>query len=207
MSKKDDEMRRIAEEFDLIQESSSGRYDISSHLASVADLPDLGHIEMYDYDHDLKVASSKASELLQGLVDLYLGDMPDIREHPYIKSKQREDATIYAELLFIQKMSRKALLSQMRQVDNGDNSSRMHDVVTTTIKTIRENAEFSSVQRTKLEKYYRDFRNDMLEVAPDKLGTKDSKTDNPGASGGVIDNTELNDRIARAMALKKEQGK
>jgi hypothetical protein len=95
----------------------------------------------------------------------------------------------------------------MRQVDNGDNSSRMHDVVTTTIKTIRENAEFSSVQRTKLEKYYRDFRNDMLEVAPDKLGTRDSKTDATGTSGGVIDNAELNERIARAMALKKEQGK
>jgi hypothetical protein len=209
MAKSDDEKRRITEEFDLIQESSSGIYDIGNHLASAADLPDLGHIEIYDYDTDLQVASSKGSELLQGLVDLYLGDMPDIKDHPYIKSKQREDATVYAETLFLQKMARRALLTQMRQVDNGDNSSRMHDVVINTIKTIRENSEFSSSQRTKLEKYYRDFRNDLLEVAGAK--TSDNTSTGTGGSvdgaGGVLDNADLNDRIAKAMAAKKAAGK
>jgi len=47
MSKSDKEKNRIKDEFDQIQ-SESTNFDISSHLATMDDLPDLGEIEIYD---------------------------------------------------------------------------------------------------------------------------------------------------------------
>jgi hypothetical protein len=58
-------------------------------------------------------------------------------------------------------MTRKNFMSQLRQVDNGDNSARMHEVVNQTIGQIRENGKSLSNQRSELEKFYKTLRSDM----------------------------------------------
>ena len=40
---------------------------ISNHLARPEDLPDLGEIEIYDYDSDLTVASQQSMDVLETL--------------------------------------------------------------------------------------------------------------------------------------------
>ena len=86
MSKSEQERNRLKDEFDQIQ-SEGGEFDISKHLAKPEDLPDLGEIEIYDYDADLTVASQQSMNVLESLVDLYLGDVPQLKDHPYIKNK------------------------------------------------------------------------------------------------------------------------
>jgi len=205
-SKKDKEAKRLIDEFDLIQEENNGAgsedFDISQHLATIEDLPDLGEIELYDYDSDLISASRKGLEVLESLVDLYLGEFPDLKTHPYIKNKLREDAMVYAETVFLQKMTRKNFIIQMRQVDNGDNSARMHEVVNQTIKEVRENSKFAMSQKSDLEKFYKDFRNDLMEVVTSV--TESTGDDNEGQ---VIDNSNLNDMINKAVLLDKKSGK
>jgi hypothetical protein len=206
MSKNEKEINRIKDEFEQIQ-SEGSQFDISKHLARPEDLPDLGEIEMYDYESDLTVASNQSMDVLESLVDLYLGDIPDLKKHSYIRHKMKEDAMVYAESIFLQKMTRKSLLGQMRQVDNGDNSARMHEVVNQTIAQVRENSKFLSGQRTELEKFYKTLRKDMghdeieavKEVLPD-----DNKTDEE--FGGIMDNRQLNELIKKAM-MGKEDGK
>jgi hypothetical protein len=58
MSKSEKEHNRINDEFDMIQEENRD-FDIAGHLAKVDDLPDLGQIELYDYDSDLTVVTQK----------------------------------------------------------------------------------------------------------------------------------------------------
>lgn len=204
MSKTEKERNRLQDEFDQIQ-SEVGEYDISKHLARPEDLPDLGEIEIYDYDSDLTVASQQSMDVLESLVDLYLSDIPHIKQHPYIANKMREDAKVYAETLFLQKMTRKNFLSQLRQVDNGDNSARMHEVVNQTIGQIRENAKFSSTQRTDLEKFYKNLRKDLgyneienTEVKDELDGSQESKVD-----GEITDNRRLNEMIKQALLGKE----
>lgn len=207
MSKSEQERNRLQDEFDQIQ-SENTDFDISKHLARPEDLPDLGEIEIYDYDADLSVSSQQSMEVLESLVDLYLSDVPQLKEHPYIKNKMKEDATVYAEALFLAKMTRKNFLSQLRQVDNGDNSARMHEVVNQTIGQIRENAKFLSGQRTELEKFYKNLRTDLglndIE-SPDvaKIQNNDIEDDSP--DGVVMDNRKLNDLIKNAMVDKGDK--
>lgn len=207
MSKSEQERNRLQDEFDQIQ-SENTDFDISKHLARPEDLPDLGEIEIYDYDADLSVSSQQSMEVLESLVDLYLSDVPQLKQHPYIKNKMKEDATVYAEALFLAKMTRKNFLSQLRQVDNGDNSARMHEVVNQTIGQIRENAKFLSGQRTELEKFYKNLRTDLglndIE-SPDvaKIQNTDIEDDSP--DGVVMDNRKLNELIKNAMVDKGDK--
>ena len=200
MSKTDKERNRIQDEFDEIQ-SENGEFDLSKHLARPEDLPDLGEIEIYDYDADLTVASQQSMDVLESLVDLYLGDVPQLKEHPYIKNKMKEDATVYAEGIFLTKMTRKNFLSQLRQVDNGDNSARMHEVVNQTIGQIRENAKFLSGQKTELEKFYKTLRKDLgyNEIEPEAPKTVEGDDNVPDDGGEITDNRKLNEMIKNAM--------
>ncbi len=213
MSKTENERNRLQDEFDQIQ-SEGGDFDLSKHLARPEDLPDLGEIEIYDYDSDLTVASQQSMEVLESLVDLYLSDIPQLKEHPYIKNKMKEDAMVYAETIFLTKMTRKNFLSQLRQVDNGDNSARMHEVVNQTIGQIRENAKFLSTQRTDLEKFYKNLRKDLgfNEIEnPDLNKSLNEESTEEGVSnpnGDIMDNRKLNDMIKMAMLSKdKDSGK
>ena len=208
MSKTDKERNRIQDEFDEIQ-SESGEFDLSKHLARPEDLPDLGEIEIYDYDSDLTVASQQSMDVLESLVDLYLGDVPQLKEHPYIKNKMKEDATVYAEGIFLTKMTRKNFLSQLRQVDNGDNSARMHEVVNQTIGQIRENAKFLSGQKTELEKFYKTLRKDLgyNEIEPESTKIVDSDDGVSDDGSEITDNRKLNEMIKNAMLSRDNDKK
>jgi hypothetical protein len=206
MSKSDKERTRLQDEFDQIQ-SENNEFDISRHLARPEDLPDLGEIEMYDYDADITVSTHQSMDVLESLVDLYLSDIPQLKEHSYIKNKMREDAQVYAEAIFLSKMTRKNFLSQLRQVDNGDNSARMHEVVNQTIGQIRENGKFLSTQRTELEKFYKNLRKDLgyNEIEnPDVKRAEDLQEDDKTDEGVIMDNRKLNDMIKNALTNKKD---
>jgi hypothetical protein len=206
MSKSEQERNRLKDEFDQIQ-SEAGEFDISKHLAKPEDLPDLGEIEIYDYDSDLTVSSQQSMAVLETLVDLYLSDIPKLKEHPYIENKMKEDALVYAEAIFLSKMTRKNFLSQLRQVDNGDNSARMHEVVNQTIGQIRENSKFLSGQRTELEKFYKTLRKDLGYNEIDNQEVKKSTEEENEQNGQIMDNRSLNDMIKQAMIKKDGEKK
>jgi hypothetical protein len=206
------EKERLQDEFEQIQSEFSGEYALSDHLASVDDLPDLGQIEIYDYDSDLNDSRAHSFEMLETLVDLFLNDLPKLKEHPYIKNKMKEDAMVYAEALFLTKMTRKNFLNQLKQVDNGDNSARMHEVVNQTIGQIRENSKFLLGQRSELEKFYKNLRNDLgYDVTPeineefnDDIDDVDA-TNNVSEDGGIVtDNRDLNEKIRNAMMSQQK---
>lgn len=206
-SKKDKERDRLKEEFDRIQFESNDTYDLSQHLADLGDLPDLGSIETYDYDSDIESSIKKSTEVIESLVDLYFSDLPSLKKHSYIKNKIKEDASVYAETIFLSKMTRKNFITMLKQIDNGDNSARMYEVVNQTITQIRENAKFSSNQRNELEKFYKSLRDDVDEydlkgVVTEKEETKNPKKKSEPIPTDIVDNRSMNDMIKQALEGK-----
>ena len=205
MSKTENERNRLQDEFDQIQ-SEGNDFDISKHLATPEDLPDLGEIQIYDYESDITVSQQQSVEVLDSLIDLYFSDLPQLKEHSYIKNKKKEDAQVYAEAIFLTRMTRRNFINQLRQVDNGDNSARMHEVVNQTIGQMRENAKFLSNQRTELEKFYKTLRNDLGYTSIDNPEVqKSQEKEDSDSSGEVLSNRDLNELIK--AALNKDPGK
>ena len=197
MNKRDVKINELQNEFNKIQEDNKD-LDVSKYLAKKEDLPDLGDIEIYDYDSDLDDSNQLATEVLESLVDLYLGENPTISKHDYIVKKMKEDAQVYADTIFLQKMTRKNFLTQLRQVDNGDNSARMHEVINQSISQIRDNIKFSQTQRTELEKFYKEMRKDfgMNEISESmEQKNLENNTDTPKEDGKIVDARSLNNMI------------
>lgn len=211
--RRESRINRIQDEFDNIQyesnlpvqdggSNSNSDFDVQKYLAKKEDLPDLGDIQLYDYDSDMEKSTEKAMDVLESLVDLYLGDNEKVSEHPYIKNKMREDAQIYAETIFLQKMTRKNFLAQLRQIDNGDSSARMHEVVNQTIREVRENVKFTSTQRTELEKFYKEIRKDLgLSDVSETIDTTPTNVEEE-EDGMIMDSRSMNDMIDKYLKNK-----
>lgn len=204
MNKKENKINDLQSEFNRIQEENK-ELDVSKYLAKRDDLPDLGEIQIYDYDSDLDESKRVAEEVLESLVDLYLGDNMDIKRHKYIQKKMEEDAQVYAETIFLQKMTRKNFLTQLRQVDNGDTSARMHEVVNQSISQIRDNIKFAQNQRSDLEKFYKDMRKDLgLNEISDAMEQKNIEQSPEKEDGRIVDSRNLNNMIDNYLKNKKD---
>lgn len=204
MNKKEEKINDLQSEFNRIQEENKD-LDVSKYLAKAEDLPDLGEIQIYDYDVDIEESKKQGAEVLESLVDLYLGDNPDVIKHPYIMNKMKEDAQVYADTIFLQKMTKKNFLTQLKQVDNGDSSARMHEVINQSVSQIRDNIKFSQSQRSELEKYWKEMRKDLgfneisesNEVKNAKMEKDEDKKD-----GQVINPKDLNNLIDNYLKKK-----
>jgi hypothetical protein len=206
MSKKEEKLNDLQSEFNRIQEENKD-LDVSKYLAKKEDLPDLGEIQIYDYDTDLEDSQKLASEVMESLVDLYLGDNPSIAHHDYVVKKMKEDAQVYADTIFLQKMTRKNLLTQMRQVDNGDTSARMHEVINQSFSQMRDNIKFSQTQKTELEKFYKEMRRDLgLNEISESMEQKniEQQTEEIKEEGKIVDSRSLNNLIDSYLKNKKD---
>jgi hypothetical protein len=117
----------------------------------------------------------------------------------------KEDAMVYAEALFLTRMTRKNFLTQMRQVDNGDGSARMHEVLNQTVGQIRENAKFLSGQKTKLEEFWKNLRKDMGGGEIENANQNKFEDENQEKTDGQIMNSrDMNELIKTAMMKREE---
>lgn len=193
MSSKKEKFNDLYAEFERVTNENS--LDITKYMASPEDMPDLGEIEIYDYDSDLDKTKQEADDYLNHLADLFLGDDDNIRKHSYIVRRVREDADVFAQMKFLQNMTVKNCITQLRQIDNGDNSARMHEVVNQTISQMRDNIKFSQNQRTDMEKMYKDLRKDLgLKDISDKMEEANPKEQ----EGTILNVRDLNDLIKNA---------
>ena len=163
MSKEDNKKKLgdLEDEFDKIQNQHKD-INVQSYLVNPdTDLPEFGKLDLYDYDNDMDFASDKSEEIIENLVDLYLGDSEEIKSHPYINQKKRQDMEDYADSRFLRMMAKKLMLQNLKQIDNGDNGARMYEVATKLMGEIREINKDSRNSRTEIEKFYKDLRSDM----------------------------------------------
>ena len=199
--KKTEKIQNLQEEFNKIQEENKD-LDVNMYLAKLDDLPELGEIQIYNYEADIVESKERADNVLNSLLDLYLGDAPKVKEHPYIQNKVEEDAQNYAETLFLIKMTRKHFISQLRQVENGENNARMHEVVNQTMSQMRDNIKFNTSVKSDLEKFYKDIRkdlglNDMQNQVHEEEFEDDETNDNI-----VVDSRKMNDMISTYLKNK-----
>lgn len=196
MNENSDNIRKIQDEFDSIRPD----VDPSKFMVTDENLPDYGEIEVYDYESDIQSAISQADEVLKSLVDLYLGDSEAIKNHPYISTKMREDAEVYGESILLSKMTRRLLLIQLTQVDNGDKSPRMYEVVNQTLTQVRENNKYNKSSRTDIEKFWKEIRKDLglNEMKADSGSDKDNKSKDK-----LVDQKDLNTMLDDILKNRK----
>lgn len=185
----------LDDEFDQIKKQHSNIVDIKKYMVnSDEDMPGFGEIELYDYSLDIDKSKQIGEKILSDLVDLYLGDVPEIKSHPYIQSRMGEDAEYYSQMKVIQKLSEKLLLQQMRQIDAGDVAPRMYEITSKHIGEIRENIKDGRKARLEIEDMYKKMRVDLGLNATMRNDYEIESSDGE-EDIKVVDTSKLNDTI------------
>ena len=187
----------LDDEFDIIKQQHSGKIDISKYMVdSDEDMPGFGEMELYDYKSDIIKSQETGKKILNDLVDLYLGDNPEIKQHPYIQSRMNEDAEYYSQMKTMQKLSEKLLLQQMKQIDAGDVNPRMYEIASKHMGEIRENIKDGRRARLEIENIYKSMRKDLgLTETINNDMTDNIEDDIDSDDGIIVDTTQLNNQI------------
>lgn len=198
-NKNKEKLESLEDEFSKIKEEH--KVDFEQHLVDPEeDLPGFGEIDVYDYESDLEEVKNVSKKVIENLADLYLGDSPDVINHPYIQQKMLEDMYDYADTKFLSKMGRKLLLQQLKQIDSGDIGARMYEVSNQTIREIRENIRESRSSRVEIENFYKNIRLD--------LGLNDisnNNTEDNGEDNNVVNTKDLNNKIDDFLKNKNKR--
>lgn len=199
MGKYDKKKNKLEDEFNQVQ-SQHKDTKIKKYLVDPdEDLPDFGELDVYDYDNDQQEVTKISEDVIENLVDLYLGDAPDVKDHPYIKEKSKQDMYDYADARFLSKMSKKLLLQNLRQIDNGDASARMYEVATKLMGEIREINKDSRKSRSEIEEFYKDIRSDL---GLNELSSNREEKDDENKDGSIINTADLNNQIDEYLKNK-----
>ena len=200
-SKHEQKKKELEDEFESIEKAHS--VDINKYLVNEDEsLPGFGEVELYNYDNDVKKSKIEGEKLLGNLVDLYLGDAKEVKDHPYIKSRMNEDAEYYSQMKMIQKMSERLLLKQMRQIDSGDISPKMYEITTKQLSEMRENTKDGRNARLEIEKIYKEMRKD--------LGLTETMNNNYEVEGDdedgiMLNNQKMNETLDKFLKDREEK--
>lgn len=143
-------------------EEKNSEMNVTHYVARQEDMNEIeSSIEsQYDYESEQQEIEEESTEIIDDLAKLYLGE--DIAEHPYIKSKRKKDAEYYAKLNFLVKTSERSLVNMNREIDKGNATARMYEVLGQLQSQMRENIKLSSSNLTNIENFYKELREDMV---------------------------------------------
>lgn len=198
-----DKKNKLEDELDKIQ-SSYSNLNVQHYSANKDEhMPNFGDLEIYDYNKDIVEVEKEASQYMQSLSSMYLGDSQELLNHDYIIRKVKEDARIYADSLFLDRMSKKVLLQQLKLVDN-DGSPRQFEIINQTFKEIRENNKDGRNSRSEIEKLYKDIRADFgLNHISESNKISDITPIEADDDSQIINTIDLNNKINDYLTKKE----
>ena len=195
MSKNKEEKDSLSKELKEIRNlHSKENIDPTQYLVdSEKDMPEFGSVCLYDYDADKEKTKQEAREIINSLVDLYLGDAPDIIEHEYLKKRMEEDAEYYGQMKFLQIISERALISQVKLIDNGEFNPRLMESLTKQQIEYRNNAQDGRKARSEIEQLYKSLRKDLN--LSETAGVKRDENIEDEEEGFIINNAKMNEDL------------
>ncbi len=115
----------------------------------------------HDYEEDRSVLLAESLDRINKMTSMYLENSDEIINHPYIQEKIIDDASDLADIKFVQKITRMALVTQIKQIDRGDKSPKHFDTLYCGMREVRENIKQSSTTISNMESFYRTIRTDL----------------------------------------------
>jgi hypothetical protein len=156
-NKKKEKENSLRAEFDKIQNTNN---DIISNLNSgkysstLKDFPDLGKIEIYEYEKDVKKTFDEANRCINNMAKMYLGSYEGLLNDAYIQDRIKDDVRKYAESLVACIFTRRSIIDQYRIIDNGEVGPMFRKTVNETNAEQRENIKHSDALLNNIEKFY-----------------------------------------------------
>jgi hypothetical protein len=200
--KKKEELEKLFEEAQGIDGELS-----TDLIANPSDLVDVEEMYEHDYYADLEESIKESEEVVDSMARLYFNDNDDILNHPYLKKKREHDAMNHSDMMFLQKMAKKAIIKQLQQMDQGELSPRHFETFYNGLKEVRENIRQSTSTQSTMESFYKTIREDLGMTG--NIGDSDTKKKSDGVNDGNLDLNSLDpqklNEVLKDIQKKQQQ--
>ena len=188
---------------DLYETEQTSGTPLSGTFNLMATMQDLGNdleaLNAHDYDADIEETYVEGVETVDSMAKLYLNENTELLNHPYIKKKRQHDAANQADMLFLQKITKKAVVMQLRAMDLGANSPRDFETFYNGIKELRENIKHAALTQNQMEGFYKMLRTD-LGISDEPIGKEIEDTSTSTApKHNIVDPKNLNSKLEEMM--------
>lgn len=194
-----DEKNKKTSELDYIYsqaEREGGELQTDNLLMNPKDMGSVAR----DIDYKIEMQDSLVESIgvINNMSELYLSESETILNNKYIKNKVLTDANNLADMLFLQKIAKRAIIKQMEQIDSGEGSPRHYETLYNGMKEIRENIKQSTVTTSTMEGFYKQIREDLgLEK---RINDVDGEENTQTKS--VTNQRDLNDKLDQILKKK-----
>lgn len=170
-------------------------------------LPGISDIEVFDYDKEIIAINEDCKETLDCLSSLYL--TPEYLEKKNISNIVKNDAQALSDLKFSMAMSKRSLISLMKNLDMGVNDPELYHAVGAIQKEIRDSVKMLYDTQKKIKEFYKDIRAELSTINAGDQGEADTIQDAVVSDVEntddvyIIDFSKLNDDIEEYMDKNK----
>ena len=142
-----------------------------------------------DYTETKARTLTKAKKLMDGLLKLYLSE-EIIEDHEYIKAKLELDKMALSSLIFQMEAAERAIVTMLRNIDDGEMHPRMFEVLggmqKTLLDIIKSQTMYMMAAEENMKKIGRDI--DVYHSSPQKaIGPKNTNSDGGMSVRGTKD--------------------
>lgn len=204
--KKEDKDKKIQELEQLYKDTMSSSENLNPDTL-MGDLEQFGEEEeKIDYEVILSEAVVESTEVVDNMAELYLDGNSDLVNNPYLSKKRKHDAVNLADMLFLQKMAKRAVIKQLKQMDSGEMSARHFETFYGGLKEIRENIKQSTSTQNIMEGFYKSIREDLSQT---KLGEESGISEESAEDiGDIQDPKDMNSKLDDLIkGIRDKKGK
>jgi len=200
--KKEEKESKLEEIENLYSMSEYDGVDLngSDLLADPSDFNE--EIEVTDYDGLQDEILDDSTETVERMSALYLDDNEELLDNSYIKRKVSNDAKNLADMNFLQSIAKKAIITQMKQLECGDATPRHYETLYNGMKEVRANIEQSTKTANVMEGFYKKLRDDLglAEQIGSDLETGETETKN------IMTGKDLNNQLDDLIKKRDDRG-
>lgn len=179
------------------QSMSEGGMD-ESLMADYSNFTDDEYVE-HDYESDIDEIYNESKEVVANMSSMYLDNNEELLQNNYIKKKIENDASNLSDIRFLQNITKKALIKQLKMIEQGDVTPRHFETLYGGMREMRENIKQSTTTVNVMEGFYRQLRDD-LGMADNIGGNVSEETEN-----NIIDQKTLNNRLDEILKKHKKK--
>ena len=204
----EDKKKKVEDLEKLYEEARLGGGDLND-MELIANPNDLVNDEdiVHDYEQDLKDAIAESEKVVDSMASLYLNDNEKILSHPYLEKKRKHDSANHADMSFLQKVAKRAIIKQLQQMDQGDLSPRHFETFYNGMKEIRENIKQATSTQATMESFYKLIRDDLgmegnIGGENTQSEIEDAKPDNLDLN--MLDPKDMNNKLDQIILQMNE---
>ena len=157
------EKKKMENQLDFLYEETKREGGNIEDIENIVVSPDVfGKVQgLTDHDTRLKEINYESREVVENMASFYLEKYKIVYENKHLKDRILFDSKNLGDMNFIQEITKKAVVEQMKYIEMGEASPRLYETLYVGIKELKDNVKQSTQLMSSIESAYKDINREL----------------------------------------------